>query len=113
MDPTRKSITKNQFRLQIKMPNIFPPSESTSNKAHVSSMDSYQKRYQDSISDPDKFWAEIAERLDWIEPWTTIRKFDFVKGEIEWFSGGKLNASYNCIDRHIKNGYGNENGNEY
>ena len=108
MDPTRKSITKNQFRLQIKMPNIFPPSESTSNKAHVSSMDSYQKRYQDSISDPDKFWAEIAERLDWIEPWTTIRKFDFVKGEIEWFSGGKLNASYNCIDRHIKNGYGNE-----
>jgi len=108
MDPTRKSITKNQFRLQIKMPNIFPPSESTSNKAHVSSMDSYQKRYQDSISDPDTFWAEIAERLDWIEPWTTIRKFDFVKGEIEWFSGGKLNASYNCIDRHIKNGYGNE-----
>ena len=108
MDPTRKSITKNQVRLQIKMPNIFPPSESTSNKAHVSSMDSYQKRYQDSISDPDTFWAEIAERLDWIEPWTTIRKFDFVKGEIEWFSGGKLNASYNCIDRHIKNGYGNE-----
>ena len=90
------------------MPNVFPPSESTSNRAHVASMESYQNRYEDSISDPEGFWAEIAERLDWMEPWTTIRKFDFVKGEIEWFSGGKLNASYNCIDRHIKNGYGNE-----
>jgi acetyl-CoA synthetase len=46
--------------------------------------------------------------LDWIAPWTSVRKFDFVRGQIEWFSGGKLNASYNCIDRHIKNGYGNE-----
>ena len=90
------------------MPNVFPPSESTSNRAHVASMESYQNRYEDSISDPEGFWAEIAERLDWMEPWMTIRKFDFVKGEIEWFSGGKLNASYNCIDRHIKNGYGNE-----
>ncbi len=71
-------------------------------------MDSYQKRYQDSISDPETFWAEVAQRLDWIEPWASIRKFDFVNGQIEWFSGGKLNASYNCIDRHIKSGHGNE-----
>ena len=99
---------ENQFKIRKKMPNVFPPSESTSNRAHVASMESYQNRYEDSISDPEGFWAEIAERLDWMEPWTTIRKFDFVKGEIEWFSGGKLNASYNCIDRHIKNGYGNE-----
>ena len=71
-------------------------------------MESYQKRYQDSISDPETFWAEIAQRLDWMEPWASVRKFDFVNGQIEWFSGGKLNASYNCIDRHIKKGHGDE-----
>ena len=71
-------------------------------------MESYQKRYQDSISDPETFWAEIAQRLDWMEPWASVRKFDFVNGQIEWFSGGKLNASYNCIDRHIKEGHGDE-----
>jgi acetyl-CoA synthetase len=71
-------------------------------------MESYQKRYQDSISDHKSFWAEIAQRLDWMEPWASVRKFDFVNGQIEWFSGGKLNASYNCIDRHIKKGHGDE-----
>ena len=90
------------------MSKVFTPSELTSNQAHVSSMDSYQKRYQDSISDPESFWAEIAQRLDWMEPWASVRKFDFVNGQIEWFSGGKLNASYNCIDRHIKKGHGDE-----
>jgi acetyl-CoA synthetase len=90
------------------MSKVFTPSELTSDQAHVSSMDSYQKRYQDSISDPESFWAEIAQRLDWMEPWASVRKFDFVNGQIEWFSGGKLNASYNCIDRHIKKGHGDE-----
>ena len=90
------------------MSKVFTPSELTSDQAHVSSMDSYQKRYQDSISDPESFWAEIAQRLDWMEPWASVRKFDFVNGQIEWFSGGKLNASYNCIDRHIKKGHGDK-----
>jgi len=90
------------------MSKVFTPSDSISNQAHVSSMVSYQKRYQDSISDPESFWAEIAQRLDWMEPWASVRKFDFVNGQIEWFSGGKLNASYNCIDRHIKKGHGDE-----
>ena len=90
------------------MSKVFTPSDSTSNQAHVSSMDSYQKQYQDSISDPESFWAEIAQRLDWMEPWASVRKFDFVNGQIEWFSGGKLNTSYNCIDRHIKKGHGDE-----
>jgi len=108
MDPTRKSITKNQFRLQINMPTVFPPSESTSNKAHISSLEKYKEIYQESIQDPEAFWAKTAERLDWIAPWTNVRSFDFVNGKIEWFKDGKLNASYNCIDRHIKNGHGDE-----
>ncbi|MBT5115896.1 MAG: acetate--CoA ligase [Candidatus Marinimicrobia bacterium] len=90
------------------MSKVYTPSDSTSNQAHIPSMDSYQKRYQDSISDPEIFWAEVAQRLDWIQPWSQVRKFDFASGEIEWFRGGKLNASYNCIDRHVKSGHGNE-----
>ena len=83
------------------MSKVFTPSDSTSNQAHVSSMDSYQKRYQDSISNPKLFWAEVAQRLDWTKPWASVRKFDFVNGQIEWFSGGKLNASYNLSLTHI------------
>ena len=90
------------------MPNTFLPSERTSENAHVSSYDIYQETYRRSIEDSQTFWAETAERLNWIEPWSDVRKFDFVSGEIEWFNGGKLNAAANCIDRHIENGYGDE-----
>ena len=72
------------------MSKIFTPSELTSNQAHVSSMESYQKIYQDSISDPESFWAEISQRLDWMEPWVSVRKFDFVNGQIIYVDGGIL-----------------------
>ena len=88
--------------------NIFNPTEEWSANAHVPSLDLYRERYQKSIADPEAFWSNVAQRLDWIQPWKTVRKYDFVKGEIEWFSGGKLNVSYNCIDRHIHNGHGDQ-----
>ena len=90
------------------MSDIFPPSNSASKNAHISSIENYQDIYQRSIHDPEAFWAKTAERLDWFEPWTNVRKFDFVNGKIEWFTHGKLNASYNCIDRHIQSGHGDE-----
>ena len=90
------------------MPNTFLPSQRTSENAHIPSYDIYQETYRRSIEDSQTFWAETAERLNWIEPWSDVRKFDFVNGEIEWFIGGKLNAAANCIDRHIENGYGDE-----
>ena len=90
------------------MSNTFLPSQRTSENAHISSYDIYQETYRRSIEDSQTFWAETAERLNWIEPWSDVRKFDFVNGEIEWFIGGKLNAAANCIDRHIVNGYGDE-----
>ena len=85
---------------------IFSPTEEWSANAHVPSFDIYRKRYKSSTEDPEAFWSDIGQRLDWIRPWRTVRKFDFYKGEIKWFLGGKLNASYNCIDRHIQNGHG-------
>ena len=90
------------------MVNIFSPTENTSKNAHIPSLDRYDEIYKQSIDDPDKFWAETAQRIHWNKPWDTVQNFDFVQGRIEWFSGGKLNACYNCIDRHIENGHGDD-----
>ena len=88
------------------MVNTFFPTQNASKNAHIPSFDRYDEIYKRSIEDPENFWAETAQRIHWIKPWDTVRNFDFVQGRIEWFSGGKLNACYNCIDRHIENGHG-------
>ena len=88
--------------------NTFKPQPKISERAHISSLEQYGELYKRSINDPIEFWEEIAQRLDWYKPWNKVREFDFVNGEIEWFSGGELNACYNCIDRHINEGHGED-----
>ena len=90
--------------------NVFPPKETTYpiSEAHVSSLEAYQERYDESIKDPEGFWATIAARLTWYQQWDTIRDYDFVEAQVKWFEGGKLNACYNCLDRHVEDGYGDE-----
>ena len=88
--------------------NTFKPQPKTSERAHISSLEQYGELYKRSINDPTEFWEEIAQRLDWYKPWNKVREFDFVNGEIEWFAGGELNACYNCIDRHINEGHGED-----
>ena len=62
----------------------------------------YQAMYQHSIDDPDGFWGDIAsEFLSWDKPWESVSNCDLTTGEASWFAGGKLNVSYNCIDRHL------------
>lgn len=62
----------------------------------------YQEMYEHSITDSDKFWAEQAERfVDWFKPWDKVQDCDFGTARIRWFEGGKLNVSYNCLDRHL------------
>ena len=90
------------------MSKTYKPHPDTAQKAHITSLEQYKKIYNESISNPEEFWAKIAERIDWYQPWNKVREYDFVNGKIEWFSNGKLNASYNCLDRHINNGYGDE-----
>jgi acetyl-CoA synthetase len=69
--------------------------------AHINA-EQYQAMYQRSITDPDGFWSEMAnEFLSWDKPWDSVVDYDFIKGEAQWFAGGKLNVSYNCIDRHL------------
>ncbi|MBI4654486.1 MAG: acetate--CoA ligase [Nitrospirae bacterium] len=80
----------------------FPPSEEFSRKAYIKSMDEYERLYKRSIEDPECFWAEMAEKhITWFKKWDKVLEWNFEKPEIKWFQGGKLNASYNCIDRHI------------
>lgn len=64
----------------------------------------YREMYAESISDPDKFWGREGKRLDWIKPYTRVKDTDFTFGKvsIKWFEDGVLNASVNCIDRHLK-----------
>ena len=62
----------------------------------------YDRWYQQSIDDPDTFWAERADQLlDWQTRWDTVSDWDFKEGRAAWFQGGKLNACYNCVDRHL------------
>ncbi|GGH54036.1 acetyl-coenzyme A synthetase [Frigidibacter albus] len=64
----------------------------------------YQKMYAESISDPDAFWGREGQRLEWIKPYTKVKDTDFTFGKvnIKWYEDGVLNASVNCVDRHLK-----------
>lgn len=80
---------------------VYPVPEAISEKAHINA-ERYRQMYQQSIAEPDTFWAEQAEQfLSWETPWNSVVNYDFVAGTASWFSGGKLNVSYNCLDRHL------------
>ena len=87
---------------------IFKPNYRDAEKAHIPNMNVYQEMYDKSVKDPEGFWAKQAERLDWMKKWDTVSNNDFTKAKISWFEGGKLNVSYNCLDRHIKAGFGDQ-----
>jgi acetyl-CoA synthetase len=82
---------------------IFPVPNHLSKSAFINEAE-YQRLYDWSINDPDAFWKEQGGRLDWFRPFTQVNKSSFSPGEVDinWFSDGQLNASYNCIDRHLK-----------
>ena len=84
----------------------YSPNHDFALNALIPSKEKYNSLYERSINEPIAFWEEIAGRLSWYESWHTVSKYDFINGNIKWFLGGKLNASYNCIDRHIEDGYG-------
>ena len=84
----------------------FEPPKILSAKSKYSSIAEYKEEYDLSIKDSDMFWAEKAHRLDWIQQWDKISDVDFAEPRIKWFVNGKMNVSYNCLDRHIANGNG-------
>jgi len=62
----------------------------------------YEEMYKESIDNPEKFWAEQAEIVDWTKKWDKVMDYNFNTADIKWYLGGKLNVTYNCIDRHLK-----------
>jgi len=82
--------------------HIFKVSSEIAASAHINA-EKYQADYQRSIEDSEGFWAEKAkEFLTWSKGWDTTLQYDFPKGEVKWFDGGKLNVSVNCLDRHLE-----------
>ncbi|MDP6216028.1 MAG: acetate--CoA ligase [SAR324 cluster bacterium] len=80
---------------------IFEVHEEAKAKAWIDN-ETYLKMYEESVTDPELFWDKQAERLDWFKKWNNTLEWDYNQGDIRWYEGGKLNVSYNCIDRHIE-----------
>ena len=74
--------------------------------AHIKNDADYFRQYDFSTNDTDIFWNEVADRVSWYSKWNKVSSIDFNKAYIKWFEGAKLNVSYNCLDRHVKNGDG-------
>ncbi|WP_316976035.1 acetate--CoA ligase [Shumkonia mesophila] len=84
------------------MADLFPVSETIAKSAWADSA-KYEEMYKRSVADPEGFWAEQAKRIDWIKPFTKVKDASFNAPDvhIKWFYDGTLNASYNCLDRHL------------
>ncbi|MDI6755174.1 MAG: acetate--CoA ligase [Thermodesulfobacteriota bacterium] len=81
----------------------FPPPQEFSEKAHIKSLEDYRKLYKRSIEDPEGFWNEQAQNLEWFQKWDKVLDYSFKDNiYVKWFQGGKLNVTVNCLDRHLK-----------
>src|SRR5439155_24951510 len=92
------SVTTQQERLSalLKEHRVFPPSDDFRRQANVSDPAIYERARKDL----EAFWAEEAERLDWFKRWDKLLEWKVPWGK--WFVGGKLNVTYNCVDRHAR-----------
>jgi acetyl-CoA synthetase len=82
--------------------SIFPPADDFISSAHITKA-KYDEMYASSVNDPDKFWGEVGQRLDWITPFTKVKNtsFDHDNVSIKWYEDGVLNVCANCVDRHL------------
>ena len=80
---------------------IYPPSAEFSSRAHFQDIETYRRLYDRASQEPEKFWAELAsQELTWFQSFT--RTLEWNPPFAQWFQGGKINACYNCVDRHLK-----------
>ncbi len=80
---------------------VYPPKPHIVERAHISSMDEYLRLYRLSLDDPETFWGRQAERLTWFQPWHAVFDHDYPNVDFGWYLGGRLNACFNCVDRHL------------
>lgn len=83
----------------LKEDRVFAPSSEFSASAHIKSREQYDQIYKRSVENPEGFWAEIASELHWFKPWERV--LEWKEPFAEWFVGGQINLSYNCLDRHL------------
>ncbi|MEI6127620.1 MAG: AMP-binding protein, partial [Pseudomonadota bacterium] len=82
---------------------VFDIPKELQKTAHINSMQQYEKMYKESIESPETFWARMAdENIEFFKKWDKVVEADMKEANITWFKNGKLNVSYNCLDRHIK-----------
>lgn len=81
--------------------DAYPVPKDFQARAHITEP-RYQEMYQRSVDDPEGFWSEQAHAfLTWSGTWKKVLDWDFKTGYVRWFEGGRLNACYNCVDRHL------------
>jgi len=80
---------------------VIPVKPHIAEGAHIASMEEYQRLYRLSLDNPEWFWAERANTLTWFHPWHTVFDADYDEVDFGWFLGGRLNACFNCVDRHL------------
>ena len=83
----------------LKEHRVFKPNSKFASHAHIRSFAQYKKMYNESIASPEKFWSKVAEELSWYKRWTKVLRWRLPYAQ--WFVGGKINVSYNCLDRHL------------
>ncbi|MCX7596168.1 MAG: acetate--CoA ligase [Fischerella sp.] len=82
---------------------LFKPPAEFSQAAQIKSLEEYQSLYEKSVADPEAFWGQLAaQELHWFQKWDKV--LDWQPPFVQWFVGGKLNVTYNCLDRHLSNG---------
>ncbi len=94
--------TENAIDTALQEKRVFPPSDEFRAKAHIKSLEEYERIYREAEEHPEEFWAGIANELHWFKPWDKVLEWELPFAK--WFLGGELNISYNCLDRHVANG---------
>ena len=90
-----------RLKFAKKKANLFPLRHLLSSMQLITSPEEYKRHYQQSIEDPQAFWAGIASDFKWHKKWDAVLEWDFYKPEVKWFAGGQLNITENCLDRHL------------
>lgn len=97
----RRASMSEKIESILQESRVFMPPSEFSSKAHIKSFEEYERLYNEAAKDTEKFWASIAEEnLHWFKKWDKVLEWN--EPHAKWFIGGKINASYNCLDRHVQ-----------
>ena len=81
--------------------DLYPVKPHIRERAHIKTMEEYQRLYRLSLDNPEWFWGEQAKTLTWFHPWQSVFDADYREVDFSWFLGGRINACFNCVDRHL------------